>query len=48
MVESLVLNHNLSIMAIDMDTNTPLAVVLNGVMDEKELYIPRSEVNDET
>jgi len=46
MVEDLVLNHNLSIMATDMDTNTPLAVVLNGVMGENEALVPRSEVID--
>ena len=44
MVEGLVLNHNLTIMATDTDTNTPLAVVLNGVMWEKEALVPRSEV----
>ena len=44
MVEGLVLNHNLSIMATDKDTNTPLAVVLNGVMEEKEALVSRSEV----
>ena len=48
MVEDLVLNHNLSIMARDMDTNTPLAVVLNGVMGEKEALVPRSEVSRKT
>ena len=48
MVEDLVLNHNLSIMARDMDTNTPLAVVLNGVMGEKEALVPRSEVSMKT
>ena len=44
MVEGLVLNHNLSIMATDRDTNTPLGVVLNGVMEENEALVPRSEV----
>merc|ERR1712002_864731 len=44
MVEGLVLNHNLSILATDRDTNTPLAVVLNGVMEENEALVPRSEV----
>ena len=48
MVEDLVLNHNLSIMATDTDTNTPLAVVLNGVMGEKEALVPRSEVSMNT
>ena len=43
MVEDLVLNHNLSIMANDTDTSTPLAVVLNGVMGENEALVPRSE-----
>ena len=45
MVEDLVLNHNLSIMATDTDTNTPLAVVLNGVMGENEALVPRSEAS---
>jgi hypothetical protein len=45
MVEGLVVNHNLSIMATDMDTNTPIAVVLNGVMGEKEALVPRSEAS---
>ena len=44
MVEGLVINHNLSIMATDKDTNTPLGVVLNGVMEEKEALISHSEV----
>merc|ERR1712215_120731 len=44
MVEGLVLDHNLSIMAMDRDTNTPLAVVLNGEMGEEELKVSRSEV----
>ena len=48
MVEGLVLNHNLSIMATDTDTNKPLAVVLNGVMGEKEALVPRSEVSKKT
>ena len=48
MVEGLVLHHNLSIMATDMDTNTPLAVVLNGVMGEKDALLPRSEVSMKT
>ena len=48
MVEDLVLNHNLSIMARDTDTNTPLAVVLNGVMGEKEALVPRSEASMKT
>ena len=46
MVEGLVLNHNLSILAVDRDTNTPLAVVLNGVMEENEALVPRSEVRN--
>ena len=40
------LNHNLSILAVDRDTNTPLAVVLNGVMEENEALVPRSEVRN--
>jgi len=44
MAESLVLNHNLSIIAMDKDTNIPLAVALNGVMEVTELDMPRSEV----
>merc|ERR1712183_426472 len=44
MVEGLVLDHNLSIMAMDRETNTPLAVVLNGEMGEEELKVSRSEV----
>jgi len=46
MVEGLVMNHNLSILAVDRDTNTPLAVVLNGVMEENEALVSRSEVVD--
>ena len=46
MVEGLVLNHNLSILAVDRDTNTPLAVVLNGVMEENEALVSRSEVRN--
>ena len=40
------LNHNLSILAVDRDTNTPLAVVLNGVMEENEALVSRSEVRN--
>jgi len=37
MVEDLVLNHNLSILATDRDTGAPLGVCLNGVMKKEEL-----------
>ena len=48
MAESLVLSHNLSILAIDRDTKAPLAVALNGVMEENEALVPRSEVSDKS
>ena len=42
------LSENLSIMAVDQETNTPLAVVLNGVMEENEILVPRNEVKKRT
>ena len=48
MVEDLVIKHNLSLMAVDQETNTPLAVVLNGVMEENEILVPRNEVKKRT
>jgi len=44
MVEYLVNNYNLSIMAKDSVTGTPLAVMLNGDFHRDELDMPRSEV----
>ena len=44
MVEDLVLNHNLSIMAVDKETEMPLAVALNGVMVEEDSMVSRIEV----
>ena len=32
-------------MAMDRDTNTPLAVLLNGVFEEQDLNISRAEVS---
>ena len=46
MVEDLVLNHNLSIMAVDKKTETPLAVALNGVMEEEEAMVSRLQVSE--
>ena len=44
MVEDLVLNHNLSLMAFDEVKGTPLGVALNGVMEEEEIKVTREEV----
>ena len=44
MVDALVFDHNLSLMASDKDTKTPLAVTLNGVFHREEIDIPRQEV----
>merc|ERR1719414_1547966 len=46
MVEDLVLNHNLSIMASDRSTGQPLAVCINGVMKSEELEFSLDEVLD--
>ena len=44
MADSLVTDHNLSIMAVDRQTNRPVALMLNGVFDRSEIDLPRSEV----
>jgi len=44
MAEALVLDHNLSIMAVDRATGAPLAVALNGVMMAGEADMSREEV----
>ena len=43
MVESLVMDHNLSLMALDKD-QTLLAVTLNGDFHREEIDMPRQEV----
>ena len=44
MADSLVTDHNLSIMAVDRQTNSPVAVMLNGVFNRSEIDAPPSEV----
>ena len=44
MAESLVLDHNLSIMAQDKSDKTPKAVMLNGAFDRSEIDVSREEV----
>ena len=44
MAESLVKDHNLSLMVLDRSTNTPLGVMLNGVFHRDEIDTPPSEV----
>merc|ERR1711909_159360 len=44
MVEDMVLNHNLSILASDRNTGLPLAVCINGVMRMEELDTSMEEV----
>ena len=44
MVDALVFDHNLSIMASDSDTKSPLAVMLNGIFHRDEIDMPRQEV----
>ena len=44
MVEDLVINHNLSIIAFDEMKGIPLGVALNGVMEEEEVKVTREEV----
>ena len=44
MVDALVFDNNLSIMASDADTKSPLAVMLNGVFHRDEIDMPRQEV----
>ena len=44
MVEDLVINHNLSIIAFDEMKEIPLGVALNGVMEEEEVKVTREEV----
>ena len=45
MAESLVIDHNLSIMAVDKSTNTPKALMLNGAFDRSEIDVSREEVS---
>ena len=47
MVESLVMDHNLSLMALDKDKNL-LAVTLNGDFHRDEIDMPRQEVTKTT
>ena len=44
MVEDLVMNHNLSILAFDVETDKLVGVMLNGVFHREEIDVPRSEV----
>ena len=44
MAESLVKDHNLSLMVLDRSTNNPLGVMLNGVFHRDEIDTPPSEV----
>ena len=44
MAESLVKDHNLSLMVLDRSTNTPLGVMLNGVFHRDEIDTSPSEV----
>ena len=43
MVEGLVMDHNLSLMALDSD-QLPIAVALNGAFHREEIDMPRQEV----
>ena len=45
MAESLVIDHNLSIMAVDKSTNKPKALMLNGAFDRSEIDVSREEVS---
>ena len=45
MVDALVFDNNLSIMASDAATKSPLAVMLNGVFHRDEIDMPRQEVD---
>jgi len=44
MAESLVIDHNLSLMALDKSNNSPKAVMLNGAFDRAEIDVSREEV----
>ena len=46
MADSLVKEHNLSLMAVDRPTNSPVAVMLNGVFHRSEIDAQPSEVAD--
>ena len=46
MADSLVTDHNLSLMAVDRETNSPVAVMLNGVFHRSEIDAPPTEVVD--
>ena len=45
MADSLVKDHNLSLMAVDRATNSPVAVMLNGVFQRSEIDVQPSEVS---
>jgi len=44
MAESLVIDHNLSLMAVDRANNATKAVMLNGAFDRSEIDVTREEV----
>ena len=44
MAESLVIDHNLSLMALDKTDNVTKAVMLNGAFDRAEIDVTREEV----
>ena len=44
MAESLVIDHNLSLMAVDKTNNATKAVMLNGAFDRAEIDVTRQEV----
>ena len=44
MAESLVIDHNLSLMAVDKSNNATKAVMLNGAFDRAEIDVTRQEV----
>jgi len=44
MAESLVIDHNLSLMAVDKSNNSTKAVMLNGAFDRAEIDVSREEV----
>ena len=44
MVEALVMDHNLSLLALEPATKAPLAVMLNGAFHRDEIDMPRQEV----
>ena len=44
MVEALVMDHNLSLLALEPATKAPLAVMLNGAFHRDEIDMPRQKV----